>query len=80
MVPIKHSLGAWTAAEQGAAFARNVVAEHNSNARTAHRPRDHGPAPRWLTAATAMAYDRWLGSQRRLPEFGLSREAWGCTT
>ena len=34
IVPIKHSLGAWTAAEQGARFARNVVAEHNSNART----------------------------------------------
>jgi pyrophosphate--fructose-6-phosphate 1-phosphotransferase len=31
----------------------------------------------WLTAATAGAYDRWLGSQRWLPEFGLSREAWG---
>ena len=30
----------------------------------------------WLTAATAGAYDRWLGSQRWLPEFGLSRDAW----
>ena len=30
----------------------------------------------WLTAATAQAYDRWLDTQRWLPEFGLSRDAW----
>ena len=33
IIPIKQSLGAWTAAEQGARFARNIVAEHNSNSR-----------------------------------------------
>ena len=33
VVPIRQSLGAWTAAEQGALFARNVVAEHSSNPR-----------------------------------------------
>jgi pyrophosphate--fructose-6-phosphate 1-phosphotransferase len=31
VVPIRQSLGAWTAAEQGALFARNIVAEHSSN-------------------------------------------------
>ena len=77
IVPIKHSLGAWTAAEQGAAFARNVVAEHNANARTLIVHEIMGRHCGWLTAATAGAYDRWLGSQRWLPEFGLSREAWG---
>ena len=77
IVPIKHSLGAWTAAEQGAAFARNVVAEHNSNARMLIVHEIMGRHCGWLTAATAGAYDRWLGSQRWLPEFGLSREAWG---
>ena len=77
IVPIKHSLGAWTAAEQGAAFARNVVAEHNSNARMLIVHEIMGRHCGWLTAETAMAYDRWLGSQRWLPEFGLSREAWG---
>ena len=77
IVPIKHSLGAWTAAEQGAAFARNVVAEHNSNARTLIVHEIMGRHCGWLTAATSGAYDRWLGSQRWLPEFGLSREAWG---
>jgi diphosphate-dependent phosphofructokinase len=33
VVPIRQSLGAWTAAEQGAVFARNVIAEHTANPR-----------------------------------------------
>ncbi len=76
IVPIKHSLGAWTAAEEGARFARNVVAEHNSNPRMLIIHEIMGRNCGWLTAATAAAYDRWLGTQRWLPEFGLSREAW----
>ena len=31
--PIKQSLGAWTAAEEGAHYFHNVVAEHNANPR-----------------------------------------------
>jgi pyrophosphate--fructose-6-phosphate 1-phosphotransferase len=76
IVPIKHSLGAWTAAEQGALFARNVVAEHNANSRMLIVHEIMGRHCGWLTAATAQAYDRWLATQRWLPEFGLSREAW----
>ncbi|MBD0293431.1 MAG: 6-phosphofructokinase, partial [Jiangellaceae bacterium] len=33
VIPIQQSLGAWTAAEQGALFARNIIAEHSSNPR-----------------------------------------------
>jgi pyrophosphate--fructose-6-phosphate 1-phosphotransferase len=76
IVPIKHSLGAWTAAEEGARFARNVVAEHNSNPRMLIIHEIMGRNCGWLTAATAAAYDRWLGTERWLPEFGLSRDAW----
>ena len=76
IVPIKHSLGAWTAAEQGALFARNVVAEHNANSRMLIVHEIMGRHCGWLTAATAQAYDRWLDTQRWLPEFGLSRDAW----
>ncbi len=76
IVPIKHSLGAWTAAEQGAVFARNVVAEHNANSRMLIVHEIMGRHCGWLTAATAQAYDRWLDTQRWLPEFGLSRDAW----
>ena len=77
IIPIKHSLGAWTAAEEGARFARNVVAEHNSNSRTLIVHEVMGRNCGWLTAATAEAYDRWLGTQEWMPEFGLTREAWG---
>ena len=76
IVPIKHSLGAWTAAEEGARFARNVVAEHNSNPRMLIIHEIMGRNCGWLTAATGAAYDRWLGTERWLPEFGLSRDAW----
>jgi pyrophosphate--fructose-6-phosphate 1-phosphotransferase len=76
IVPVKQSLGAWTAAEEGAKFARNVVAEHNSNPRMLIIHEIMGRNCGWLTAATAAAYDRWLGTERWLPEFGLSRDAW----
>jgi len=76
IVPVKQSLGAWTAAEEGAKFARNVVAEHNSNPRMLIIHEIMGRNCGWLTAATGAAYDRWLGTERWLPEFGLSRDAW----
>ena len=31
LAPIRQSLGAWTAAEQGAVYARNIIAEHSTN-------------------------------------------------
>jgi pyrophosphate--fructose-6-phosphate 1-phosphotransferase len=76
IVPVKQSLGAWTAAEEGAKFARNVVAEHNSNPRMLIIHEIMGRNCGWLTAATAAAYDRWLGTERWLPQFGLSRDSW----
>ena len=76
VIPIKQSLGAWTAAEQGAQFARNVVAEHNSGSRMLIVHEVMGRHCGWLTAATARAYRRWLDTQEWLPEFGVSREAW----
>src|SRR5918997_1109739 len=33
IVPIRQSLGAWTAAEQGSRFAQNILGEHNSGSR-----------------------------------------------
>ncbi len=76
VIPIKQSMGAWTAAEQGAQFARNVVAEHNSGSRMLIVHEVMGRHCGWLTAATARAYRRWLDTQEWLPEFGVSREAW----
>jgi len=76
VIPIKQSLGAWTAAEQGARFARNVLGEHNSGSRMLIVHEVMGRHCGWLTAATAKAYRGWLDTQEWLPELGLSREAW----
>ena len=63
VVPIKQSLGAWTAAEQGALFARNVVAEHSSNPRMLIVHEVMGRNCGWLTAATARRYHDWVRQQ-----------------
>ena len=76
VVPIKQSLGAYTAAEEGAKFAQNVVGEHNSNAKMLIVHEVMGRSCGWLTAATAQAYRKWLTSREWLPEFGLDQEAW----
>jgi pyrophosphate--fructose-6-phosphate 1-phosphotransferase len=76
VIPIRQSLGAWTAAEQGARFAQNVVGEHNSGSRMLIVHEVMGRHCGWLTAATAQAYRDWLDSQEWLPEIGLGREAW----
>ena len=60
MVPIRQSLGAWTAAEQGAAYARNVIAEHSSNPRMLVIHEVMGRHSGWLTAATALAHHEWV--------------------
>ncbi len=76
VIPIKQSLGAWTAAEMGSRFAQNVVAEHNSGSRMLIVHEVMGRNCGWLTAATAQAYREWLDTRQWLPEIGLSREAW----
>lgn len=74
VIPIKQSLGAWTAAEQGARFFENVVAEHNANPRMLIVHEVMGRNCGWLTAATAQAYRDRLDDLEFLPETGLSRE------
>ena len=76
VIPIKQSLGAWTAAEQGSRFAQNIIGEHNSGSRMLIVHEVMGRNCGWLTAATAAAYRKWLDSRDWLPEIGLSREAW----
>ncbi len=73
--PIKQSLGAWTAAEQGAKYFQNVVDENNSNPRMLIIHEVMGRNCGWLTAATAQAYRKLLDQSAWLPELGLSREA-----
>jgi len=64
VVPIKQSLGAWTAAEQGALYARNIIAEHSSNPRMLIVHEVMGRNCGWLTAATALAHHGWVQQAR----------------
>ena len=76
IIPIRQSLGAWTAAEQGARFAENIIGEHNSGSRMLIVHEVMGRHCGWLTAATTQAYRDWLDTREWLPEIGLTREAW----
>lgn len=64
IVPIRQSLGAWTAAEQGALYARNIIAEHSSNPQMLIVHEVMGRNCGWLTAATALAYHQWVRGAR----------------
>ena len=60
VIPIQQSLGAWTAAEQGALFARNIIAEHSTNPRMLIVHEVMGRNCGWLTAASALAHHQWV--------------------
>jgi pyrophosphate--fructose-6-phosphate 1-phosphotransferase len=60
VVPIRQSLGAWSAAEQGAVYARNIIAEHSANPRMLTVHEIMGRNCGWLTAATALAHHQWV--------------------
>jgi pyrophosphate--fructose-6-phosphate 1-phosphotransferase len=74
--PIRQSLGAWTAAEHGANYFKNVVAENNSNPRMLIVHEVMGRGCGWLTAATAKEYRKLLDQCDWLPELGLSRDSY----
>lgn len=70
--PIRQSLGAWTAAEQGARFFRNIVAEHSANPRMLIIHEVMGRNCGWLTASTAKVYREGLHELEFVPGIGLS--------
>ncbi len=72
--PIKQSLGAWTAAEEGAKYFANVVAEHNANPRMLIIHEVMGRNCGWLTGYTAKVYHETLEELDFLPQMGLSKE------
>ncbi|MFD6178325.1 MULTISPECIES: pyrophosphate--fructose-6-phosphate 1-phosphotransferase [unclassified Isoptericola] len=76
VVPIKQSLGAWTAAEEAAGFAANVIGEHRSGPRMLIVHEVMGRHCGWLTAAAAQEYRKWLDAQEWAPALGLTRERW----
>lgn len=76
IVPIKQSLGAWTAAEQASEFAQNVIGEHRSNPRMLIIHEVMGRNCGYLTAQAASNYHQWVKEQEWLPSAGLSKERW----
>ncbi|MGE3832918.1 MAG: pyrophosphate--fructose-6-phosphate 1-phosphotransferase, partial [Parvibaculaceae bacterium] len=73
VVPIRQSLGAVTAAEQGAIFYENIANETTTAPRALIIHEVMGRHCGWLTAATARAWRERLAKLDFLPEFNLSR-------
>ena len=71
--PIRQSLGAWTAAEQGAVYFENIVNEHSANPRMLIVHEVMGRNCGWLTAYTAKVYRERLKHPDFLPSFNLAR-------
>ena len=71
VVPIRQTLGALTAAEQGAIFFENVINEQSTSPRMLLIHEVMGRNCGWLTAATAEAYRKRLKAQEFIPDFNL---------
>ena len=74
--PIAQTLGAWTAAEQGAIFFENIVNENTTSDRQLIIHEVMGRNCGWLTAATAMQYRKRLKNIKFIKEIGLTRQKW----
>ena len=76
VIPVKQTLGAWTAAEQGARFFQNIVNENTTSRRQLIIHEVMGRHCGWLTAGTAHEYMVSLKSMNFLPELNMSKERW----
>ena len=76
VIPVKQTLGAWTAAEQGARFFQNIVNENTTSRRQLIIHEVMGRHCGWLTAGTAYEYMKSLKSMNFLPELNMSKERW----
>ncbi|GAA4433108.1 pyrophosphate--fructose-6-phosphate 1-phosphotransferase [Georgenia halophila] len=76
IVPIRQSLGAWTAAEEAGEFAQNIIGEHRVSPRMLIVHEVMGRNCGWLTAAAAKSYRAWLDTQEWVPSIGLRRDRW----
>jgi len=74
--PIVQTLGAWTAAEQGAVFFENIANENTTSTRQLLIHEVMGRHCGWLTAATAKAYRNHLDTKEFIPELLINKERW----
>jgi len=76
VIPITQTLGALTAAEQGAIFFENIVNENTTSTRQLIIHEVMGRHCGWLTATTAVAYRHRLNKRTFFPEIQLSQDRW----
>ena len=76
VIPVKQTLGAWTAAEQGARFFQNIANENTTSRRQLIIHEVMGRHCGWLTAGTAYEYRKSLENMTFLPELNISKERW----
>jgi pyrophosphate--fructose-6-phosphate 1-phosphotransferase len=74
--PIQQTLGAWTAAEQGAIFFENVSNENTTSSRQLIIHEVMGRNCGWLAAATALEYRNRLSNRNFLPSMLITKERW----
>ena len=74
--PIKQTLGAWTAAEQGAVFFENLANENTTSSRQLIIHEVMGRNCGWLTAATAQEYRSRLNKREFLPSLLITKDRW----
>ena len=75
IIPVQLSLGAMTAAEQGALFFENIVHEHTSTSKVLIIHEVMGRSCGWLNYATARRYMERLERRKFVPGFGFRPEA-----
>ena len=76
VIPVKQTLGAWTAAEQGARFFQNIVNENTTSRRQLIIHEVMGKALWMVTAGTALEYRKLLDKNEYLPELFVSKKRW----
>ena len=74
--PITQTLGAWTAAEQGAIFFENIANENTTSTRQLIIHEVMGRNCGWLTARTAYDYRERMKLRNFIPEFLINQEKW----
>ena len=74
--PISQTLGAWTAAEQGAIFFENIVNENTTSTRQLLIHEVMGRNCGWLTAKTALEYRDRMSKRSFIPELLIDKERW----
>ena len=74
--PITQTLGAWTAAQQGAIFFENIVNENTTSTRQLIIHEVMGRNCGWLTARTAYDYRERMKQRNLIPELLINQEKW----